>query len=69
MSFFGDGATVPPPFNIIPTPKLLWRCLCWFYDKICNCSPAVKENKWINVRVRISHRYTPSLHSRSQVGE
>ncbi|CAG9782512.1 unnamed protein product [Diatraea saccharalis] len=26
MSYFEDGDTVPPPFNIIPTPK---HCVCW----------------------------------------
>ena len=52
MSYFGDGGTVPPPFNIIPTPKLFWRALGWCVDRVCNCAPAVKENKWLNVRVR-----------------
>ena len=25
MSYFGGGATVPPPFNMIPTPKGILR--------------------------------------------
>jgi len=53
MSYFGDGGTVPPPFNVIPTPKLFWRLAVWLVDKMCHCSPAVKENKWLNVRVRV----------------
>jgi len=52
MSYFGDGSTVPPPFNIIPTPKTAWRFSSWLLDKMRNLSPAVKENKWTNVRVR-----------------
>lgn len=27
MSYFEDGSTVPPPFNIIPTPKFLRKML------------------------------------------
>lgn len=27
MSYFEDGSTVPPPFNIIPTPKFFKRML------------------------------------------
>jgi len=53
MSYFADGGTVPPPFNIIPTPKSLWRFLSWLVDKICNCSPAHKQNKWVTIRVGI----------------
>ncbi|KPM02148.1 transient receptor potential-gamma protein-like protein [Sarcoptes scabiei] len=30
ISYFSDGATVPPPFNIIPTPKSILTFLHWF---------------------------------------
>ena len=53
MSYFGDGGTVPPPFNIVPTPKTCWRLTSWLVDKMCNCYPADKENRWQAVRVRI----------------
>lgn len=28
MSYFEGGTTVPPPFNIIPIPRILCRWLC-----------------------------------------
>ncbi|GFY76506.1 transient receptor potential protein [Trichonephila inaurata madagascariensis] len=28
MSYFEDGSTVPPPFNIFPTPKLFRKTVC-----------------------------------------
>ncbi|KAH9397620.1 Short transient receptor putative channel 1 [Tyrophagus putrescentiae] len=31
MSYFSDGATVPPPFNIIPTPKSLAYAFRWVF--------------------------------------
>jgi hypothetical protein len=35
ISYFEDGGTVPPPFNIIPTPKSLYHMAKWAYVKIC----------------------------------
>ncbi|XKL65314.1 hypothetical protein PGB90_008734 [Kerria lacca] len=35
MSFFEEGRTVPPPFNIIPSPKSLWYLIRWLYWKPC----------------------------------
>ncbi|OTF80222.1 transient receptor potential-gamma protein-like protein [Euroglyphus maynei] len=29
ISYFSDGATVPPPFNIIPTPKTVLHTILW----------------------------------------
>nr|XP_055064472.1 short transient receptor potential channel 4a [Misgurnus anguillicaudatus]XP_055064473.1 short transient receptor potential channel 4a [Misgurnus anguillicaudatus] len=29
MSYFEEGGTLPPPFNIIPSPKSLWYLFCW----------------------------------------
>jgi hypothetical protein len=28
MSYFDDGATVPPPFNLFPTPKSMCSVFC-----------------------------------------
>ena len=36
ISYFETGSTVPPPFNIIPTPKFLW-------NKICRCCRGTKS--------------------------
>ena len=35
ISYFEDGGTVPPPFNIIPTPKSLYYLCRWAYLKMC----------------------------------
>ncbi|XP_054721214.1 transient receptor potential-gamma protein-like [Uloborus diversus] len=35
LSYFEDGATVPPPFNIIPTPKSVMYLFRWLKRKFC----------------------------------
>ncbi|NP_001301012.1 transient receptor potential-gamma protein-like [Limulus polyphemus] len=43
MSYFEDGATVPPPFNIIPTPKSFYYLLRWVVRKFCGYSRSEKK--------------------------
>ncbi|MFT7802076.1 short transient receptor potential channel 5-like isoform X1 [Arapaima gigas] len=35
MSYFDEGGTLPPPFNIIPSPKSVWYLLVWLHRKLC----------------------------------
>ncbi|XP_056417932.1 short transient receptor potential channel 4 isoform X4 [Hyla sarda] len=35
MSYFEEGATLPTPFNIIPSPKSLWYLCKWVRKQIC----------------------------------
>ncbi|CAM1302717.1 TRPC1 (predicted) [Pycnogonum litorale] len=35
ISFFEEGGTAPPPFNIIPTPKSFYYVVLWFVRKCC----------------------------------
>uniref|UniRef100_A0A4W6ET63 Transient receptor potential cation channel, subfamily C, member 5a n=1 Tax=Lates calcarifer TaxID=8187 RepID=A0A4W6ET63_LATCA len=35
MSYFDEGGTLPPPFNIIPSPKSIWYLLMWLHNKLC----------------------------------
>ncbi|RVE63921.1 hypothetical protein OJAV_G00141290 [Oryzias javanicus] len=35
MSYFEEGATLPTPFNIIPSPKSFWYLLCWIKRQVC----------------------------------
>ncbi|XP_008336554.2 short transient receptor potential channel 4-like [Cynoglossus semilaevis] len=35
MSYFEEGATLPAPFNIIPSPKSFWYLMCWIKKQIC----------------------------------
>lgn len=51
MSYFEEGGTVPPPLNILPTPKTIWYVLLWFKDKMCRCSKKAKRSKWQSIRV------------------
>uniref|UniRef100_A0A665TD22 Transient receptor potential cation channel, subfamily C, member 5a n=1 Tax=Echeneis naucrates TaxID=173247 RepID=A0A665TD22_ECHNA len=34
MSYFDEGGTLPPPFNIIPSPKSIWYLLMWLHNKL-----------------------------------
>uniref|UniRef100_A0AAY4D108 Transient receptor ion channel domain-containing protein n=1 Tax=Denticeps clupeoides TaxID=299321 RepID=A0AAY4D108_9TELE len=35
MSYFDEGGTLPPPFNVIPSPKSV-LCLClWVHSRVC----------------------------------
>lgn len=35
MSYFEEGATLPAPFNIIPSPKSFWYLICWIKKQVC----------------------------------
>ncbi|XP_029458605.1 LOW QUALITY PROTEIN: short transient receptor potential channel 4 [Rhinatrema bivittatum] len=35
MSYFEEGGTLPPPFNIIPSPKSLWYFCKWIRKHVC----------------------------------
>jgi len=42
---------VPPPFNIIPTPKSVWYIGQWLYRKLCGHSRAAKKEHMRTIRV------------------
>ncbi|KAM7398175.1 hypothetical protein PAMA_006189 [Pampus argenteus] len=35
MSYFEEGATLPAPFNIIPSPKSFLYLMCWIKRQVC----------------------------------
>ncbi|XP_067279013.1 short transient receptor potential channel 5-like [Pseudorasbora parva] len=35
MSYFDEGGTLPPPFNIIPSPKSVWYLCVWLHCRLC----------------------------------
>ncbi len=35
ISYFEEGGTCPPPFNIIPTPKSVYYLLKWMFHRCC----------------------------------
>ncbi|KAJ8008524.1 hypothetical protein DPEC_G00105770 [Dallia pectoralis] len=47
MSYFDEGGTLPPPFNIVPSPKSLWYLCFWLHQKICKrgAPPAADTHK------------------------
>ena len=54
MSYFEDGATVPPPFNVVPTPKTFVYFFKWFIRKFCSQTRFAKNEALKTIRVRIS---------------
>ncbi|CAL1277107.1 unnamed protein product [Larinioides sclopetarius] len=52
LSYFEDGATVPPPFNIIPTPKSAMYLFRWLKRKFC-ATRTVKKKDLKTIRLLI----------------
>ncbi|PBC34293.1 Transient receptor potential-gamma protein [Apis cerana cerana] len=53
ISYFEEGGTVPPPFNIIPTPKSVWYMGQWLYRKLCGHSRAAKKEHMRTIRRKV----------------
>ncbi|XP_071559770.1 transient receptor potential-gamma protein isoform X1 [Temnothorax nylanderi] len=53
ISYFEEGGTVPPPFNIIPTPKSAWYIAQWVYRKLCGHSRAAKKEHMRTIRRKV----------------
>ncbi|XP_011684568.1 PREDICTED: transient receptor potential-gamma protein [Wasmannia auropunctata] len=53
ISYFEEGGTVPPPFNIIPTPKSAWYVAQWVYRKLCGHSRAAKKEHMRTIRRKV----------------
>ncbi|KAK9525035.1 hypothetical protein VZT92_017384 [Zoarces viviparus] len=52
MSYFDEGGTLPPPFNIIPSPKSVLYLLVWLHSKLCRRGqlPGEDSRKCENLR-------------------
>ncbi|XP_031341305.1 transient receptor potential-gamma protein isoform X1 [Photinus pyralis] len=53
ISYFEEGGTVPPPFNIIPTPKSVWYIVEWGRRKLCGHSKAAKKEHMRTIRRKV----------------
>ncbi|XP_058125966.1 transient receptor potential-gamma protein [Anopheles coustani] len=53
ISYFEEGGTCPPPFNIIPTPKSLFYVFQWIKRKFCGHSKAVKKEHMKTIRRKV----------------
>ncbi|KAE8279327.1 Short transient receptor potential channel 5 [Larimichthys crocea] len=62
MSYFDEGGTLPPPFNIIPSPKSIWYLLMWLHNKLCRRGqpPGEDTHKCENLR-EFTERHADSL--------
>ncbi|XP_009683748.2 short transient receptor potential channel 5 [Struthio camelus] len=45
MSYFDEGATLPPPFNIVPSPKSVWYLCKWIHKRLCPGNDSANEQK------------------------
>ena len=63
MSYFSDGATVPPPFNIIPTPKSILYLLKWLSKILCAQTKKAKTEALKTIRVNMIERFFAAFSS------
>nr|WMY99273.1 transient receptor potential C (TRPgamma) [Bemisia tabaci] len=52
ISYFEEGGTVPPPFNIIPTPKSLFYFIMWLQKRIYGHTRTAKKEHMRTIRVK-----------------
>uniref|UniRef100_A0A8C3FXZ9 Transient receptor potential cation channel, subfamily C, member 5a n=1 Tax=Cyclopterus lumpus TaxID=8103 RepID=A0A8C3FXZ9_CYCLU len=62
MSYFDEGGTLPPPFNIIPSPKSILYLLVWLHNKLRRRGqlPGEDTHKCENLR-EFTERHADSL--------
>ncbi|VDM12864.1 unnamed protein product [Wuchereria bancrofti] len=44
IEYFDDTATLPPPFNMIPSPKSLFYCVQWCLESIYQSNRTIGFN-------------------------
>ena len=70
MSYFEDGDTLPPPFNILPPPKLLFR-LCGLqkkkFERETSDRKRTHESKYGAVMRALIWRYVVNSHSEHEM--
>lgn len=54
ISYFEEGGTVPPPFNVVPSPKSLLYTWRWLQRRLCGHARAKREHMR-TIRVRAPH--------------
>ncbi|KAF4082069.1 hypothetical protein AMELA_G00147420 [Ameiurus melas] len=67
MSYFEEGGTLPPPFNIIPSPKSAWYLIRWIKKHICKRTRSERTATFGSIsrraarNVHINHQYQEVL--------
>jgi transient receptor potential cation channel subfamily C member 4 len=51
ISYFEEGGTCPPPFNVVPTPKSTWYCLQWLKRRFCGHTKSIKKEHMKTIKV------------------
>ncbi|CAF1233142.1 unnamed protein product [Rotaria sordida] len=54
ISYFEDGCTLPPPFNIVPSPKSICYGFVYIYSRIFGCSKSHLRNRWQSIKKILS---------------
>jgi len=54
ISYFEEGGTVPPPFNIIPTPKSLYYIFRWIHNRCFGQSSKMIKEHIKSVRRKVT---------------
>ncbi|CAF4402793.1 unnamed protein product [Rotaria socialis] len=49
-SYFEDGGTLPPPFNIIPSPKSIFYTCRYLHRRAFSCSKTQMRNRWHSIK-------------------
>ncbi|XP_028321722.1 short transient receptor potential channel 4-like isoform X1 [Gouania willdenowi] len=63
MSYFEEGATLPTPFNIIPSPKSFLYLMCWIKRQVCKRTISKRRETLGTLgrraaeNLRINHQY------------
>ena len=52
ISYFEEGGTLPPPFNIVPSPKSIYYSFFYIYRRVFGCSKKHLRNRWQSIKVR-----------------
>lgn len=55
MSYFEEGATLPAPFNIIPSPKSFWYLVCWIKRQVCKRTNSKRPETFGTLGVSVEH--------------
>ncbi|XP_041807908.1 short transient receptor potential channel 4a [Chelmon rostratus] len=67
MSYFEEGATLPAPFNIIPSPKSFWYLVRWIKRQVCKRTNSKRPETFGTLgrraaeNLRINHQYQEVL--------
>ncbi|KAM9729468.1 short transient receptor potential channel 4a [Menidia menidia] len=67
MSYFEEGATLPAPFNIVPSPKSFWYLICWIKRQACKRTQSKRRETFGTLgrraaeNLRINHQYQEVL--------